>query len=76
MEDGNDRKTTGPSAITGLDRAELAAAFGEMGEAAYRADQVLEWLHGRRAASWESMTNLPKTLRQQLQEQFAKISKL
>jgi 23S rRNA (adenine2503-C2)-methyltransferase len=57
--------------IRSLSRDALLGLFKDWKQPAYRADQVLHWLHGRRAASWESMTNLPKTLRQQLQEQFA-----
>jgi 23S rRNA (adenine2503-C2)-methyltransferase len=40
-------------------------------EPAYRVDQLLQWLYPRRAASWEEMTNLPKSLRQRLAETYA-----
>jgi 23S rRNA (adenine2503-C2)-methyltransferase len=49
-------------------REELESRFKEWNESAYRVDQLLEWLYGRRATSWEVMTNLPKTLRDKLRE--------
>src|ERR1017187_7436439 len=33
--------------------------------------QLLDWLYVRRAASWDAMTNLPKTLREKLREKFS-----
>ena len=36
----------------------------------YRVGQLLEWLYARRAASWDEMTNLPKTLRERLRETY------
>lgn len=56
--------------IKALTRDEIAAKFAEWGEAAYRVDQLLNWLYVRRAPSWEAMTNLPKTLRVKLAETF------
>ena len=37
----------------------------ELGEPAFRAGQIFQWLH-RGAASFEEMTNLPKALREKL----------
>jgi len=56
--------------IKSLNRDEIAAKFAELGEPAYRVDQLLNWLYVRRAPSWEAMTNLPKALRQKLAEVF------
>ncbi|MBK9256552.1 MAG: 23S rRNA (adenine(2503)-C(2))-methyltransferase RlmN [Saprospiraceae bacterium] len=39
-------------------------------EPAFRAKQISEWLWQKSAHSFDEMTNLSKTLRQQLQEQF------
>ena len=47
-------------------RDDLAARFAEWGEPAYRLDQLLRWLHVHRAASWDEMTNLPRSLRERL----------
>lgn len=56
--------------IKALTREEIAAKFVELGEPAYRVDQLLNWLYVRRAPSWEAMTNLPKALRAKLAEVF------
>lgn len=52
-------------------RDDLAARFKEWGQPAYRVDQLLDWLYPRRAASWEAMTNLPKSLREELGKNFS-----
>ena len=57
--------------IKSLTRAELEAHLQALGEPAYRAGQVLDWLYKRRAASWDAMTNLPKPLRAKLAETFS-----
>jgi len=56
--------------IKALTRDEIAAKFVELGEPAYRVDQLLNWLYVRRAPSWDAMTNLPKALRAKLAEVF------
>lgn len=57
--------------IKSLSAEELQAQFQEWGQPAYRASQVLEWLYTRRVKSWDEMTNLPKTLREQLRKNFS-----
>lgn len=47
---------------------ELGGYFKELGQPAYRAKQVFQWL-SRGAASFEEMSNLPRGLRQTLEEQ-------
>ncbi len=49
---------------------ELAAALKEMGEPAYRAKQIFQWLT-RGVASFDEMTNLSKPLREKLQSSFS-----
>ena len=49
---------------------ELEARFREMGQPAYRAKQVMEWLYPKRARSFAEMTNLPAAVRGQLQGAF------
>lgn len=44
-------------------RSSLASRFADWKQPAYRLDQLLEWLYGRRAESWNAMTNLPGSLR-------------
>jgi 23S rRNA (adenine2503-C2)-methyltransferase len=57
--------------IKSLTRDELATRLHEWGEAAYRVDQLLAWLYRHHTTSWEAMTNLPKSLREKLAEQYA-----
>jgi 23S rRNA (adenine2503-C2)-methyltransferase len=55
-----------------LNRADMEAFFAEMGEKAFRAKQVIQWLHQYGVADFEAMTNLSKALRAKL-EQVAEI---
>ena len=48
----------------------LTAKLAEIGESAFRAGQILEWVYKRRAASPEVMTNLSAKLRTWLGETF------
>jgi len=57
--------------IKSLTREELEARFASWAQPAYRVDQLLDWLYVRRATGWDAMSNLPKTLREKLREQFA-----
>ena len=49
---------------------ELAAALKEMGEPAYRAKQIFQWLT-RGVSSFDEMTNLSKSLREKLNSSFS-----
>ncbi len=48
----------------------LQARFKEIGEPAFRAKQVMEWLYKKRARSWSDMSNLPRPLRERLDQEF------
>ena len=48
---------------------ELGAVLKEMGQPAFRAKQIYTWLH-KGVRSYEEMTNLPKNLRQMLEEKY------
>lgn len=48
----------------------LGARLLEVGEPAFRAKQVLEWLYKKRARSFSEMTNLPKKLQAWLAQAF------
>jgi 23S rRNA (adenine2503-C2)-methyltransferase len=39
-------------------------------EPVFRADQIFDWLYGKRVNDFEEMSNLPKTLRTKLNDQF------
>ena len=51
-------------------REELAAQFQTWEQPAYRVTQLLEWLYLRRVTAWAAMTNLPKALRERLEQNF------
>lgn len=53
-----------------LTRGEWIAHMEACGQPSYRADQVLEWLHKRRASDWRAMSNLPVSLREGLESRF------
>jgi 23S rRNA (adenine2503-C2)-methyltransferase len=56
--------------IENLTFAELKAELESWGEPAYRARQVLEWVYQKGAESFAAMTDLPKGLRQRLEDEF------
>ncbi len=53
--------------IKSMTPEELAAYFKELGQPAFRAKQVFRWLY-RGVTSFDEMTDLPKALREQLEE--------
>ncbi len=53
--------------LLGSSRSELLALFGELGQAPFRANQLLQWVHQHGVADFQAMTNLAKALRRQLQ---------
>lgn len=59
-----------PLGILGMKPEEIAAVFAELGQPAFRAKQLVEWVFARRAASFDDMTNLPKATREALATRF------
>jgi 23S rRNA (adenine2503-C2)-methyltransferase len=57
--------------IKSLTREQLESEFKAWNEPAFRVAQLLDWLYARRVATWDTMTNLPKTLREKLREKFS-----
>lgn len=49
---------------------ELKMEMEDLGEKAFRAKQIYEWLHVKLADSFEEMTNLSKALREKLNENY------
>lgn len=49
---------------------ELIAEIKEMGEKAFRAKQIYEWLHQKLVTSFDEMSNLSKDLREKLKEHY------
>ena len=54
--------------LLNLTPEELSDLLGSWGEPAFRAGQLFDWLHQKRAATFDEMSNLPKPLRSKLEE--------
>ena len=54
--------------LLGLNRADMEAFFAGIGEKAFRATQVLKWLHQYGVDNFDEMSNLSKALRDKLKE--------
>src|SRR5262245_55540470 len=54
-----------------LTQDQIAELLESWGEPHFRAKQLWNWLYERRAASFEAMTNLPKSLRARLEAETA-----
>lgn len=56
--------------IYSLRLEDLQSWVEQQGEKPFRATQIFEWLYKKRVASFEEMTNIPKALRERLDEHF------
>lgn len=56
--------------LYGLELKETTEILTGLGEPAYRARQLLEWLYHRHADSWENLSNLPPALLKKLKVEF------
>ena len=56
--------------LAGLSLEKLTEIVNELGEKKFRAKQVYEWIHKHNVRSYKEMTNVPKGLREQLEERF------
>lgn len=54
--------------IKSMNLSELTEVLQEMGEKAFRAKQIYQWIHEKRVDSFSEMTNISKKLIEQLQE--------
>ncbi|MDB4461784.1 23S rRNA (adenine(2503)-C(2))-methyltransferase RlmN, partial [bacterium] len=53
-----------------LTQSQLAELLAGHGQPSYRATQILDWIFKKRAKSWDEMTNLPESLREDLAEKY------
>ena len=67
-------KETNTLDIKSMYLEELRALMLEKGLPAFRAKQIFEWIHVRRACSYQEMSNLPARLRAQLAEEYPLIT--
>ena len=56
--------------VCSLTLIELAAQLKTLGEPAYRAAQIFDWIYKKNKFSWEEMSSLPKPLRLKLSAQI------
>ncbi len=56
--------------LTELTKEELEELVTKLGEPSYRADQLLHWMHKLNVLDYSKMTNLPKSLREKLEEKY------
>ena len=54
--------------LLGLNRQDMEAFFADLGEKAFRATQVIKWVHQLGVSDFDQMTNVSKALREQLKE--------
>lgn len=54
--------------LRAMDLGAMRALVESIGQPAYRARQIYEWIHRRGAVSFDEMTNLPKSMRDRLAE--------
>ena len=67
----NDEKNSGsvpaePRDLHTLTRGELQELLSSLGQPKFRAKQIEEWVWVKNARSFDEMSNLPKTLREDL----------
>ena len=56
--------------IRSMDYEQLQQEMAALGEKPFRAKQLYQWMHEKLAGSFEEMTNLPKSFREKLKEQY------
>jgi len=54
--------------LLGLNRQDMEAFFAKLGEKAFRASQLTKWIHQLKVTDFDQMTNISKSLREQLKE--------
>ena len=57
--------------LRSLTHGQILTTLKELGQPAFRAKQIEEWVWEKGVSSFEEMTNLPKSLRQQLADHFS-----
>ena len=56
--------------IRSLSEDDLVALTKELGQPAFRAKQLREWIFDKNVCSFDDMTNLPKVFREKLAESY------
>lgn len=61
----------GKTDIKSLTFAQLQEELAALGEKAFRAGQLYQWMHEKAARDYDGMSNLPRGLRERLRERYA-----
>ena len=61
---------TGKTDLKSLNLQELTECIKSLGEPAFRAKQLYEWLHVKQVADYDDMTNISKALKEKCRENF------
>lgn len=56
--------------IKSLSLAEVTEQLNTLGEKPFRAKQLYQWMHEKLARSYDEMTNIPKSLKEKLEQNF------
>jgi len=64
-------ETTARTPIHSLTLDELGERMATLGQPAYRAKQLMQWIYAKRVKSFSAMSDLPSALREQLESEFA-----
>ena len=71
IETIKEEKTGKKKLLKGLTLQELKDYFIESGESKFRGEQVFNWMYNHLSDNFNEMLNLPKSLRQKLEEEAA-----
>ncbi len=66
----NSEKINSKPIIVGYSRSQLRELLTRMGQPAFRGDQIYKWLYNKQVDTFDAMTNLPRSLREALADQF------
>ena len=61
----------GKKDIKSLTLSEVTEELNNLGEKAFRAKQLYQWMHEKLARSYDEMTNVSKALKEKLPENFS-----
>lgn len=70
LEGKNNKTKQEKTDIKSLNLEELTKELGMLGEKAFRAKQMYDWMHVKLAENFDEMTNLSKSLREQCRERY------
>ena len=59
-----------PTSLLGTSRTSLSLLLNRRGESSYRGDQIFRWIHERREADFQAMSDLPASLRASLARDY------